>query len=295
MSSPITADERAALRETVATLNAACEVGDPTRPLLDERTTLALLVQVATQVPRLLDALDTAEAERDEARAELAVARQHQREASLTIRSVEGLRKERDDALAESDQTLARQRECLRSREEQVRRLRAEVTRLHALVADLRAATSPAWDEDTVTEVVAGILRDSPSGYAADRCACGWVYTGLDGDLDQHVATHILAVVRRHLPVRPGRETIARAILARYSSFDPLSAYGIADAVLDLLPGESRATVQAEALREFADTRGVNVGDDDDEWWRGYRQAQRECLHDASARADRLENGAERG
>ena len=33
-------------------------------------------------------------------RAEVAIARQHQREASSTIRSVEGLRKERDDALA---------------------------------------------------------------------------------------------------------------------------------------------------------------------------------------------------
>lgn len=45
---------------------------------------------------------------------------------------------------------------------------------------------------------------------------------------------------------------------------------------------------KAEALREFADTRGVNVGDEDDEWWSGYRQAQRECLHAAAAAADRI-------
>jgi hypothetical protein len=43
------------------------------------------------------------------------------------------------------------------------------------------------------------------------------------------------------------------------------------------------------ALRRFADTRGVQVGDEDDEWWQGYRQAQRECLHDASDAADRIE------
>jgi hypothetical protein len=44
----------------------------------------------------------------------------------------------------------------------------------------------------------------------------------------------------------------------------------------------------AQAIREFADTRGVNVGDEDDEWWRGYRQAQRECVHDASDAAARI-------
>lgn len=50
---------------------------------------------------------------------------------------------------------------------------------------------------------------------------------------------------------------------------------------------ERRGAVRA--LRRFADTLGVNVGDEDDEWWQGYRQAQRECLHDASDAADRIE------
>lgn len=40
------------------------------------------------------------------------------------------------------------------------------------------------------------------------------------------------------------------------------------------------AKVEAD-VREFVDTRGVNVGDEDDPWWRGYRQAQRECVQDA--------------
>lgn len=51
--------------------------------------------------------------------------------------------------------------------------------------------------------------------------------------------------------------------------------------------------IAAEALRDFADTLGVNVGDEDDEWWRGYRQGQREALHKASDRADRIERGGE--
>lgn len=60
-------------------------------------------------------------------------------------------------------------------------------------------------------------------------------------------------------------------------------------ATLALLPGRSEAVVKAEALREFADTRGVNVGDEDSYWWDGYRQAQRECLHDALTRSARIE------
>lgn len=42
---------------------------------------------------------------------------------------------------------------------------------------------------------------------------------------------------------------------------------------------------QAEALSAFADTRGVNVDDQESEWMRGYRQAQRECFHDAVRQA----------
>ena len=63
---------------------------------------------------------------------------------------------------------------------------------------------------------------------------------------------------------------------------------GLDETVEVIQPGRSEAEVKAEALREFADTRGVHVGDEDDEWWRGYRQAQRECLHAAAAAADRI-------
>jgi hypothetical protein len=52
------------------------------------------------------------------------------------------------------------------------------------------------------------------------------------------------------------------------------------------------AEVAAKALRALADNLGVNVGDDDSEWWQGYRQAQREFVHGVAERADRIRGGA---
>ena len=83
---------------------------------------------------------------------------------------------------------------------------------------------------------------------------------------DEHDPVHVCTVhceqgqghyeVRRHLPVRPDRETVARAL----RSFLPLTpepaldstAAAQADAVLALWPGRSEATVKAEALRDAA-------------------------------------------
>lgn len=69
-----------------------------------------------------------------------------------------------------------------------------------------------------------------------------------------------------------------------YVASDEAYLTHVTDALADLM----RRT-RASALREFADTRGVNVGDEGDEWWSGYRQAQRECLHDAVAHATQIE------
>lgn len=49
------------------------------------------------------------------------------------------------------------------------------------------------------------------------------------------------------------------------------------------------ARIRAEAVRAFGDTLGVHVGDEDDDWWRGYRQGQREALHAAREHANRIE------
>lgn len=209
-----------------------------------------------------------------------------------------------DDAEAK----VERQRDRLRARERQVRRLRAEVTRLHALVADLRATASPAWDECAAVE---GMVRAVyPSLLADDRQPLrvfGEAHSDAElregeRDVARERMRQALAVVRDHLPVKPSRETIARAILNRYSSFDLLSAYGIADAALDLWPGRSEAGVKAEALRGFA----ARVRDEMDasdkvlgtEWETDeYRHGMRSALMQVDEEADRLaaEGGADRG
>lgn len=102
--------------------------------------------------------------------------------------------------------------------------------------------------------------------------------------------------------MRPLAEMQADAILASdwlaadRAAAEKRGAERVAEAGIDGWPltDEQRAHLKrrlavgcADALREFADSRGVNVGNEDDEWWRGYRQAQRECLHDATNAADR--------
>ncbi|WP_102508126.1 hypothetical protein [Sanguibacter massiliensis] len=269
---------------------------------------------------RLLDALDAAEAERDEARA-----------ASARVREA-AARCVADEA-AESELTITRQRERLRAREEQVRRLRAEVTRLHTLVATERAArpapvaddsdalalldemnregrieysdysalhdavstatVSPAWDEDTVTEDVARLLY-------ADACSEYDYAWEPNAGTFRDQARELLAVVRRHLPTRPDRETIARALyeadgLDRWDDATDKERkdwLSLADAVLAEWPGESRAQVQDEAVQEVIDFLDSQKGDADAvdfarlaarcvQWW-----------HDA--RADRIEKGETR-
>jgi hypothetical protein len=79
-------------------------------------------------------------------------------------------------------------------------------------------------------------------------------------------ARAVLAVVRDHQPVKPDREAIVEAMLGSDIITDDLraeaSAQGstqrepflcFADAVLDLWPGRSEATVKAEALRAAAE------------------------------------------
>lgn len=195
----------------------------------------------------------------------------------------------------------------------EVERLRAEVRLAKAsahsaslaLGSHLAARPAPAWDE----EAARGALVDAHLASVRQVMEDG--YPSIFVRSNEDAADAALAVVRDHLPVKPSREDVADVLdecgtwcgMADVShEYGPCPAcvercMGDAHAVLDLWPGRSEAEVKAEALREFADTRGVNVGDDDDEWWRGYRQAQRECLHDASARADRLaaEGGADRG
>ena len=43
-------------------------------------------------------------------------------------------------------------------------------------------------------------------------------------------------------------------------------------------------------VRDWADRRGVYAGDEDSEWWDGYRQAEREVMLSARELIDSLEN-----
>ena len=65
--------------------------------------------------------------------------------------------------------------------------------------------------------------------------------------------------------------------------------YAVARAALAALPALLDATAERDALaaqvaevREWIDRRGVNVGDRDDDYMRGYRDAQRHAVQDAA-------------
>ena len=103
-----------------------------------------------------------------------------------------------------------------------------------------------------------------------------------------------------HLVVSDGCDEADRD-MAHIAAFDPPTVLALIDrleaaeakverveALVEKEPGRSEGEIKAEALREFADTRGVNVGVKDDDWWRGYRQAQHECLQDALKAADQV-------
>ena len=153
--------------------------------------------------------------------------------------------------------------------------LLAEVKRLRAEVARLTARPAPAWDEEVVVEAVATALHGDGCPEDPDEgesCACS------DYLREARIA---VAVVRDHQPVKPDRETVARALalVGDYDGcFERLDAWAAAsaearecgdveepmstdaedaewwlkraDAALSLLPGRSEAEVKAEALRE---------------------------------------------
>ncbi|QIK83001.1 hypothetical protein [Sanguibacter sp. HDW7] len=296
MTDPITPDERATMRECAERLYS---YGGEEQVL-------------AEGTIRLLDALVTAEDAREGAIRALDEHRcdeQAERGYSRAMRAeaeVERLRQSLDKASADEEtlddfvsSAVRWQRRAL-SAEARAERLSEKVAGLSKSLSDELRTTAPSEQgQDTVAALVLAHAVDWTAPGDQIRCRCGIADESTVGHA-VHVAEQVAAVVRQHAPVRPDRETLSAALngLTREQWDERWEAPERAflrdrvsekvDAVLAEWPGESRAQVQAEALRAFADTRGVNVGDEDDEWWRGYRQAQRECLHDASARADRL-------
>ena len=182
-----------------------------------------------------------------------------------------------------------------------VPRLLGALDAAEAEVARLRAETArpaPAWDEEVVAEAVATALHGDGCPEDPDEgesCACS------DYLREARIA---VAVVREHMPVKPGREDVARALAEHRlmggrcrCGLDPRLDYyryeqHVTDAVLDLLPGRSEAEVAAEALREARDAvRASSFWADGSD---NYADRVRGYL---SARADRLaaEGGADRG
>ena len=169
MTSPITPDERAAVRKHA-------EVGHSLWP---------------AEVLRLLDALDTAEAEV----ARLRAAHTHCDQEVYAETWNAGYENAMAQGLAD-DPALAD--DWLVEHDERVRRA-AEAERDDALaeVARLRAATSPAWDEDTVRAEVLGI--DARHHFHGTACLCGFDSHGRARSATEHITSAVLAVVREHL------------------------------------------------------------------------------------------------
>lgn len=117
-------------------------------------------------------------------------------------------------------------------------------------VARLTARPAPAWNEEAVYD---------EAQTAAARVVAPYTSGPMD-PLDVQVTDAILAVVREHLPVKPSRGAVVRAMHAEVCCpCDPtgcdvaeVSENRYADAVLDLWPGRSEAEVKAEALNDAA-------------------------------------------
>lgn len=223
-------------------------------------------------------------AERDEARAEVA----QLREGAQVLR---GWIAEHEETIVETSDALDEARQATRP--------------------------APAWDEEAVVEAVARevyrrlhpgriLTHDSKRTPESDAREADTAYATWDagregwapGRTCREVAARALAVVREHLPVKPGREgALKRAYRDRQSPIQEEDAWAFGegvragiDAVLDLWPGRSEAEVKAEALNEAADW----LADMDDGRDTGQHRAGRDIIARLRARADRLaaEGGA---
>lgn len=164
---------------------------------------------------------------------------------------------------------------------------------------DARFATrpAPAWDEEAVAEAFARAIWAHGAGEAAYLVADlerMWDEGTLPQDPEtQHSvrviraqAAAVLAAVRNHLPVKPSREGMVETLYENRAGY----LDDLADAVLALWPGESRATVQAEALAPIraalANHPACDIYPDDDPVTCGWKRA----VADVQAALDKGEN-----
>ena len=174
-----------------------------------------------------------------------------------------------DERAAMREDAKAARREC-RSyepdvcgpcwRHQMVTRLLDALDAAEAEVARLAARPAPVRDEEAVREAVrravAGVVANVSNW--PDGAQVALLGRDLSAPIDAITAA-ALAVVREHLPVKPDRKVVERALLSASGDWDmsPLDRSRMVTAqthaVLDLWPGRPEAEVKAEALREFAD------------------------------------------
>ena len=132
--------------------------------------------------------------------------------------------------------------------------MRARAEKAEAEVARLTARPAPAWDEEVVVEAVSTALHGDGCPEDPDEgesCACS------DYLREARIA---VAVVREHMPVKPGREgALKRAYRDRQSPIQEEDAWAFGegvragiDAVLDPWPGRTESEVKAEAMPDSA-------------------------------------------
>lgn len=133
----------------------------------------------------------------------------------------------------------------------------------------LRAATSPDLLAMARALAAAGLLATKGSG-TDEACHCGEpVAYGYDGDPTHH------------------RGMCNECDSVRCDAY-PGACTAHALAAAGLLATRTEAEIKAEALREFADELAAIAREGNDDWWRGYEQAQLEAEEAAVRRADSL-------
>ena len=178
-----------------------------------------------------------------------------------------------------------------------VPRLLGALDAAEAEVARMVARPAPAWDEEATRVALVDAQLASVQQVMEDG------YPSIFVRSNEDAADAALAVVRDNPPVKPGREAVAQALAEHRlmggrcrCGLDPRLDYyryeqHVTDAVLAEWPGESRAQVEATALRDAVEKYAVTIPDA-----LGYK-VPAVMTEDLLARADRLaaEGGVDRG